>query len=343
MTLPASDLVATRTTSSKMRRMNGRTLVACSSLAFGLAACNRPVPENHVDAGDPRPTSTTPTPAFSTSRDQGPATPQIERAPGMRAQPAPPNVAFAPIESKKYPSGLATKVLAPGRGSVHPSPNDTVRINYTGWTADGRTFDASVGATPAFLRLADLVKGFAEGISLMVEGEQRRLWVPAALAYGKAPKNGAPPGDLVYDVELVELVAGAKAPEAPPDVKQPPPEAMRTPSGLAYVVLSPGSSEPAPTMSDYVALNYTGWKPDRTLVDSSVPSGGPATFRMTDVMPGWAEGLQLMHRGEQARFWIPAKLAYGSEPRPGQPTGPLVFDLELVATRSMSRKALGPR
>jgi peptidylprolyl isomerase len=38
-----------------------------------------------------------------------------------------------------------------------------------------------------------------------------------------------------------------------------------------------------------------------------------------------------MTKGEKARFWIPGNLAYGdTSSRPGVPTGPLVFDIELI-------------
>ena len=33
------------------------------------------------------------------------------------------------------------------------------------------------------------------------------------------------------------------------------------------------------------------------------------------------------------RFWIPAALAYGDNPRPGAPKGTLVFDVELLGVR----------
>jgi FKBP-type peptidyl-prolyl cis-trans isomerase len=49
------------------------------------------------------------------------------------------------------------------------------------------------------------------------------------------------------------------------------------------------------------------------------------------VIKGWTEGLQLMEPGESRRFWIPAELAYGTNPRPGAPAGMLVFDVDLLS------------
>ena len=51
--------------------------------------------------------------------------------------------------------------------------------------------------------IADVVPGFREGLQLMVEGEKRRLWIPEALAY--KGQTGAPPGTLVFDIELVSI------------------------------------------------------------------------------------------------------------------------------------------
>ena len=58
--------------------------------------------------------------------------------------PAPPDVAAPPADATKTASGLASKVLTPGTGTDHPGQNDAVKVNYTGWTTDGKMFDSSV-------------------------------------------------------------------------------------------------------------------------------------------------------------------------------------------------------
>ncbi|HEV7957978.1 MAG TPA: FKBP-type peptidyl-prolyl cis-trans isomerase, partial [Acidimicrobiales bacterium] len=65
----------------------------------------------------------------------------VTERPGL---PPPPDVAAAPADAIKTASGIASKVLAPGTGTDHPSQNDSVRVNYTGWTTDGKMFDSSV-------------------------------------------------------------------------------------------------------------------------------------------------------------------------------------------------------
>ena len=48
-------------------------------------------------------------------------------------------------------------------------------------------------------------QNIALGIPLMTVGEKRRFWVPANLAYGENPPNGAPRGQLVFDIELLSI------------------------------------------------------------------------------------------------------------------------------------------
>jgi peptidylprolyl isomerase len=75
-------------------------------------------------------------------------------------------------------------------------------------------------------------------------------------------------------------------------------------------------------------VHYTGWTTDGKRFDSSVERKEPARFPLNRVIPGWTEALQLLSKGDKARFWIPAKLAYdGVE---GRPQGMLVFDVELL-------------
>ena len=120
----------------------------------------------------------------------------------------------------------------------------------------------------------------------------------------------------------------------PPDVAAPPADAARTASGLASKVLQVGMSNVRPGPRNNVSVHYTGWTTDGKMFDSSVARGVPAEFGVSDVIPGWTEGLQLMVVGEKRRFWIPGHLAYdaGGGP-PGAPTGMLVFDVELLAVK----------
>jgi FKBP-type peptidyl-prolyl cis-trans isomerase len=245
------------------------------------------------------------------------------QAPSSGAIPAPPNVAAPPADAVKTASGLATKVLAAGSGKEHPGKEDVVTIHYTGWKTDGTMFDSSVAkGKPASFPVARVIPGFSEGLQLMVQGEKRRLWIPEPLAYKGARE---PKGMLVFDIELIDIPSFAT--RAPADVKAPPADAKKTPSGLAYKVLRQGTGGRHPKTNSQVTVHYTGWTTDGKMFDSSVTRGEPATFALDGVIPGWTEGLQLMYEGEKSRFWIPESLAYKGK---SAPYGLLVFDVELL-------------
>ena len=117
---------------------------------------------------------------------------------------APSDVAAPPSDAQVTASGLATKVLEPGSGTVHPRANSRVKVHYSGWTTDGQMFDSSVVRNePISFGLNQVISGWTEGVQLMVEGEKRRLWIPERLAYGG--QRGAPQGMLVFDVELIRI------------------------------------------------------------------------------------------------------------------------------------------
>ncbi len=300
-----------------------------------LAACEKSPPEPG-SGGQAKPQESAapaapPTAAAASAAAATPAatmTPPPEK-PGL---PAPEDVAAPPADAKKTASGLAIKVLTPGKGKDHPGPDDKVTVHYTGWTTDGKMFDSSIPrGEPTSFRVSGVIKGWTEGLQLMTTGEKARLWIPGKLAYGDAPgQPGMPTGTLVFDVELIDFTPAPKPPPVPTDVKAAPANAKKTESGLAYRVLTKGKGTRHPSATDRVKVHYSGWTTDGKMFDSSVTRGEPATFPLNGVIKGWTEGVQLMVEGEKTRFWIPAGLAYGDNPRPGAPSGPLTFDIELL-------------
>lgn len=108
-------------------------------------------------------------------------------------------------------------------------------------------------------------------------------------------------------------------------------EVKTTPSGLQYEVLAEGDG-PMPKADDQVEVHYTGKLIDGTVFDSSVDRGVPATFGVTQVIPGWVEALQLMKVGSKWRLFIPSSLAYGPNGAGGVigPNATLIFDVELL-------------
>ncbi|MEO1235701.1 MAG: FKBP-type peptidyl-prolyl cis-trans isomerase [Planctomycetota bacterium] len=105
-----------------------------------------------------------------------------------------------------------------------------------------------------------------------------------------------------------------------------------TESGLQYLVTEAGDGDKAGP-ADSVTVHYRGKLLDGTVFDSSYDRGEPATFPIAGVIPGFAEGLQLMPAGSKGTLFIPGELAYGPNPPPGSPITPmaaLVFDVEVI-------------
>ncbi|MFT3992028.1 MAG: FKBP-type peptidyl-prolyl cis-trans isomerase [Luteolibacter sp.] len=243
----------------------------------------------------------------------------------------PADVKAAPADASKTASGLVSKVLQTGTGDKHPAAADTVTVHYSGWTTDGKLFDSSVRrGQPASFPLNGVIKGWTEGLQLMVAGEKRRFWIPANLAYGENPGGGRPGGLLVFDVELLGIKEAPKPPTVPEDVAAAPESAEKTATGIASRVLAKGTGTTHPKASDTVEVHYSGWMTNGQLFDSSVMRGETIEFPLNQVIPGWTEGVQLMVEGEKRRLWIPGKLAYGDSAPPGYPSGTLVFDVELI-------------
>src|SRR5918996_2939051 len=120
--------------------------------------------------------------------------------------PPPPDVAAPPADAQKTTSGIASKVLTPGKGKVHPTGTSRVLVHYSGWTTDGKMFDSSVQrGQPIAFPLSGVIKGWTEGVQLMVVGEKRRFWIPGNLAYDGSSRPDAPKGMLVFDVELLGI------------------------------------------------------------------------------------------------------------------------------------------
>jgi FKBP-type peptidyl-prolyl cis-trans isomerase len=105
-----------------------------------------------------------------------------------------------------------------------------------------------------------------------------------------------------------------------------------TGSGLQYEVINEGSG-PKPSYDSTVQVHYEGSLIDGSVFDSSYSRGEPIEFPLYDVIPGWAEGIQLMSIGSKYRLVIPSDLGYGPQgagPRI-PPYSTLIFEVELIA------------
>ncbi|MFT4650182.1 MAG: peptidylprolyl isomerase [Polaribacter sp.] len=109
---------------------------------------------------------------------------------------------------KTTDSGLQYLMLQEGTGSKHPLASDRVKVHYEGTLLDGTVFDSSVKrGQPISFGLNRVIKGWTEGVQLMVIGEKTRFFIPASLAYGNNGAGSDIPGGatLIFEVELLDI------------------------------------------------------------------------------------------------------------------------------------------
>jgi FKBP-type peptidyl-prolyl cis-trans isomerase len=113
-------------------------------------------------------------------------------------------------------SGLQYEVIKQGTGAK-PVKTDTVTVNYVGTKIDGTEFDSSVArGQPAKFPLANVIKGWTEGLQLMPVGSEYKFYIPANLAYGEhGPPKIGPNATLIFDVTLISIDKPEAAKPAP--------------------------------------------------------------------------------------------------------------------------------
>lgn len=200
--------------------------------------------------------------------------------------------------------------------------NSLDRISYALGLSMGNNFHASGIKTIN-------VKDFADGVAAVFEGAAPKM------TYDEAKKEIK---EFFEKMEAEQRAAAEKMGEVNAaagktflDENGKRVEVKTTASGLQYEVLEEGTGK-MPAATDSVTVHYTGKLIDGTVFDSSVERGEPATFGVTQVIPGWVEALQMMKEGAKWRLFIPSNLAYGPNGA-GNVIGPnatLIFDVELI-------------
>ncbi|MBD5368342.1 MAG: FKBP-type peptidyl-prolyl cis-trans isomerase [Bacteroides sp.] len=196
------------------------------------------------------------------------------------------------------------------------------RISYALGLSMGNNFKAS-GITELN------VKDFADGVAAVFYGSQPKMTYDEAKAEIQAYFTEMQKKQEAAAAEMSAVNEKAGKEFLEENGKRA--EVHITPSGLQYEVLTEGNG-PKPTAQDRVEVHYTGKLIDGTVFDSSVERGAPATFGVTQVIPGWVEALQMMPEGSKWRLFIPSQLAYGPQGAGGVigPNSTLIFDVELL-------------
>lgn len=234
-----------------------------------------------------------------------------------------------PGNARKESCGSLSRLIQSGSGEARPKDDDRVALDYAAYTSAGERVDSSAAhGEPLTESVRNLPIGIACVVKRMQVGESRRVWVPAQLM--RTPKGEASGESKLDRTVDITLRALTRAPARPADCAAPPRSAQRTPSGLRFRVLSRGKAEQRPTANSRVTIYHSGWTRQGVLFESSVLAAHPASYLVYELPQGLAEGLQLLHVGDKARFWLPERLAYNRANR-SSPKGPVVFDVELLA------------
>ena len=199
---------------------------------------------------------------------------------------------------------------------------DLDRISYALGLSMGNNFRSSG------IKTLD-IKDFADGVAAVFEGAQPKMSYDEAKAEIKAFFEAMEAEQRAAAAKMGEVNEAAGKKFLEENGKRQ--EVKTTASGLQYEVINEGTGK-QPVASDSVTVHYTGKLIDGTVFDSSVERGEPATFGVTQVIPGWVEALQMMKEGAKWRLFIPSNLAYGPNGA-GNVIGPnstLIFDVELI-------------
>lgn len=109
--------------------------------------------------------------------------------------------------SSERMSEVKSEDLVLGSGAEVTSAGQTVTVHYTGaQVSNGTVFQSSKDTSSPFTSpLNQLIAGWQTGMIGMKVGGTRRITIPAAQAYGDDASTGRPTGDLVFDIELLDV------------------------------------------------------------------------------------------------------------------------------------------
>ncbi|MEO6773589.1 MAG: FKBP-type peptidyl-prolyl cis-trans isomerase [Kofleriaceae bacterium] len=233
-----------------------------------------------------------------------------------------------PADAVKTASGLVYKKITTNPSGEAPKRNDVVMINYTGWKpSTGETFYTNrASGHPMPLNLASTAPGFTEGMQLLKTGEKAMLWVPPSIGYKDEHKGT--PETLAYEIEVVEI---KPAPPIPDDVAAAPATAETTKGGSKFIVVRPGTGTTKAKPWDTVTYNYTAWDATGRMFETTEMKKRPSKISPYRQSAALEEVLTMMTAGERVRVWTTGeKMALDGKPAPGQPTGPVCYEIEVI-------------
>ena len=251
-----------------------------------------------------------------------------------RALPYQPWNADAPVVELK--DGVQMQSLTEGSGDQPAGTFGFVKIGWAIYSTEGEVLftDSMLGQDLSGDPSRIVLPFFQQALAVLKPGGSCNLRIPRAVGASWLQKLRI---DEPYEHTIWQLSCKDARTFTKPEFVLPPDEELTaTPSGLKYKIVRAGEGKkPAGPMSS-VTVHYCGWLADNgKQFDASYDRGQPISFGLSQVIPGWTEGMQLIGEGGAVILVIPSDLGYGDRGSP--PTIPggatLVFYVETLGVQ----------
>lgn len=220
-------------------------------------------------------------------------------------------------------SGLMYRVLEQSEEGVSPASDQLVIVAYKGESVDQYYNHENFSTDQTnftIIKPESMVSfsGLGEGVQLMKEGDRFEFVLPSNLAL----ESGRV---FTFDFELLSVIQENQEQfynnNATLD------DIEVTDTGLQYRVIEEGTGD-SPHPASGVTVKYKGYYTSGYVFDQTT-GNDTENLNVSNVIPGFSEGLQQMKEGGKYQFFIPPALGYGANhPQYGEAL--LVFDVELV-------------
>jgi FKBP-type peptidyl-prolyl cis-trans isomerase len=143
---------------------------------------------------------------------------------------------------------------------------------------------------------------------------------------------------LYFSLSLFGAILLPAREKLPPEdleiVEQRWPDARKTFTGLRYLIMEPGDAKgPSPVSGSMVSVVYKGMLLNGKVFDENTDKT-PLKIRIDrgNLIDGWEEALQKMHKGEKWLLIVPPELGYGAQGKPPviKRYSTLVFEMQLL-------------
>ncbi|MEM9802293.1 MAG: FKBP-type peptidyl-prolyl cis-trans isomerase [Planctomycetota bacterium] len=229
------------------------------------------------------------------------------------------------------PSGLRYCVIEDGGDGPSPKMGDLVRVDYTGWNLTGDVFDSSrrprrpgLEPKPAEFPVGGLIEGWNEALQMMSPGDRWKLYVPSNLAYGErgSPPNIAPNADLIFDVQLHDIVERAPL-FVPWNAEAEGIETLK--NDVQLRVIDAGSGAPI-SEADMGVVRFACFNPEGGFALAHTTQGGAMMLSKKGraPLPFMKQALPYLKSGSRVQMKVPASVGVGkgaTRPIPNLPEG----------------------